>query len=725
MIRLMRRLILSSRGRVAIASLLCLAAASTLLAAPPPRTPRVRIPPLLRRIMSAPLADDLTAARQAPVVAWLFTLDGVRNIWAARGPEFHAFPVTHYTGDNGVGIYSPRLTPDGRFVVYARGDERNASGQIADPSHNIHPPAQNVWLAPLSGGAPRRLGAMGCTGSGCEDIEISPNGKYAAWAARGAIWLANLKSQKPARKLAWLRGHSIEPRWSPGSRQLAFVSDRGSHSFIVLYRLGASHLRYLAPNFDRDTLPRWSPHGRYLAFIRQPGETLVRPIIPIAPHPWSIWVGNPRTLTAHRIWSSGGRPRDWLPQQTEAEAFRFLAGGRISFSSWRGGWLHLYAIAAQGGAAQCLTPGRFDVKDVSASPNGHWLLYSSNQNDLQRRHIWRVRVAGQGMPGAPEALTRGRHLQWTPVEAGGGAIVYIGAGPRLPSLPYLWTSHGARALARRVIPAAFPRRRLIIPRDVSFASLDGLRLHGQLFVPRGGKRPRAGIVYIHGGPMRQMMPGWNPMRYYFYAYAENQFLALRGFEVLSVNYRGGIMYGWAFRHPPHYGWRGAAEYQDIVAAGKFLARRPGVNPRAIGLWGGSWGGYLTALGLARNSNLFAAGVDMHGVHDWAAMLNLPAPWRQVPDLKAARRLAWRSSPDASMCGWRSPVLLIQGDDDREVPFNQSVDLAVRLRQHHVPFQTLVLPDEVHMFLRWKSWLKAYAAAERFFASRLAGGKDVK
>jgi dipeptidyl aminopeptidase/acylaminoacyl peptidase len=125
---------------------------------------------------------------------------------------------------------------------------------------------------------------------------------------------------------------------------------------------------------------------------------------------------------------------------------------------------------------------------------------------------------------------------------------------------------------------------------------------------------------MHGGPIRQMMLGFPDMDYYHYAYAENEYLVSLGFEVLSVNYRTGIMYGRAFREPPNAGWRGAAEYQDIVAAAKFLQSQPGVDPAKIGLWGGSYGGYLTALGLARNSDIFKAGVDMHGVHDWSSLM---------------------------------------------------------------------------------------------------------
>jgi dipeptidyl aminopeptidase/acylaminoacyl peptidase len=218
------------------------------------------------------------------------------------------------------------------------------------------------------------------------------------------------------------------------------------------------------------------------------------------------------------------------------------------------------------------------------------------------------------------------------------------------------------------------------------------------------------------------------MEYYHNAYAENQYLASLGYVVLSVNYRTGIQYGRAFREPKDGGWRGAAEYKDIVAAGKYLQSLPTVDPTRIGLWGGSYGGYLTAMGLARNSDLFAAGVDLHGVHDWSVFLSR---WAEMTggqgapsDTAEAVKLAWQSSPDSSMATWKSPVLLIQGDDDRNVPFGQTVDLAQRLREQHVPFEQLVFPDEIHDFLLWRNWVRAYSATADFFDRVLKKGEKI-
>jgi dipeptidyl aminopeptidase/acylaminoacyl peptidase len=247
------------------------------------------------------------------------------------------------------------------------------------------------------------------------------------------------------------------------------------------------------------------------------------------------------------------------------------------------------------------------------------------------------------------------------------------------------------------------------PEAVSFIAEDGLQVRGQLFRGRGCTRCPA-VIYVHGGPRRQMLLGFHPSSYYSKAYALNQRLSARGYHVLSVNYRSGTGYGLAFRDAPGTGREGASEYRDILAGGRWLAARTDVDPARIGIWGGSWGGYLAALALARDSELFAAGVDLHGVHS----LLRPLPNSLSPAAQEkARQLQWTSSPLAEIARWRSPVLLVHGDDDRNVPFSQSVLLARELAARRIPFEELTFPNERHSFFRHDSWVRALRASEAF------------
>ena len=271
------------------------------------------------------------------------------------------------------------------------------------------------------------------------------------------------------------------------------------------------------------------------------------------------------------------------------------------------------------------------------------------------------------------------------------------------------------------VPRDYPSGAFVVPKSVSFTAADGTVAHGQIF-QRGDGGTKPGIVFVHGGPPRQMLLGWHYMDYYSNAYAVNQYLAAHGFVVLAVNYRLGIGYGHAFHHPDRAGPTGASEYQDVVAGAKLLQGTKGVDPARIGIWGGSYGGYLTAMGLARNPEIFKAGVDLHGVHDWSRFLDVwfsPADARyEKGDRDEALKVAFQSSPVADLSHWRGAVLLIHGDDDRNVQFLQTVDLARRLDARHLPYDELIIPNEIHGFLRHASWLEADTATTAFLAKHL-------
>ena len=684
----------------------------------------------LEQVMDTPFPSELTTSAHGATMAWLFDQRGERNVWVANGPAFVPHQATHYVGDTGQPIESVRLTPDGKTILFVRGSELNETGRPANPLGEREQPAQQVWSIPVSGGEPKLLGDVGCAVDGCEDIEISPNGRYAVWAGKHQLWLADLSIAKTGSKALMLtdeRGEPSEPVWSPNGSKIAYTLSRGDHALIVIADIKDGKLAkrsYIAPSVDKDSQARWSPDGQHVAFLRIPGPMNRRPVIPEPITPWGIWVADTQTLQAHEVWHSGTASRDSLPNFANTSFF-YAAQNHLVFDSEQDGWGHLYSIDAAGGAKPTLlTPGDFEIEDVALSPDKQTILYSSNQNDIDRRHLWSVGVAG----GTPQPLTQGASIEWAPMQTGdGSAVVCLGSGATSPAMVYR-VSEGKRILLTGAqMPKDFPEKQLVVPKQVIFKSADGLMIHGQLFTPKDQTKAGPALIYVHGGASRQMVLGFHYMDYYHYAYAMNQYLVSLGYTVLSVNYRLGVMYGHDFFHPKDAGWRGSSEYGDVLAGAQYLQGLPDVDAKRIGIWGGSYGGLLAALALARNSDIFAAGVDFHGVHDWSALLR-KGTWggdANAPDYQDALKLAWQSSPDSSVSHWKSPVLLIQGDDDRDVPFNQMVDLVQRLRENHVPFEQLVWPDEIHVFLLYRHFLEGYKATAAFFQEHLGPAGTVR
>lgn len=656
----------------------------------------------MESVKSYPFPTSLTSAASGAKIAWTFNEEGLRNIYVAEAPDFKARRLTGYLKDNGQEISSLSVSPDGAWCVFIRGGDfgSNWDGALpVNPTFDPNPPKVQIWSIAFAGGEPKLLG----DGQG---PVISPNSDVVAFVKSGQIYTVPIDGSKSPERLFTARGRNGSPQWSPDGTRLAFQSSREGHAFIGVYTNQDTPVQWIDPSFNRDNSPRWSPDGTRLCFVRRPGSGGAPESILESSHsPWAILTTELSSGKTKELWKAPHTLRGSYPSAQGGTNLHW-ATGRIVFLSYQDGWQHLYSIPEDGGEALLLTPGEFMTEYISLSSDGKWLVFCANTGDdpldQERRHVARVPVHKAEM----EVMTPGEGLEWTPVVTGdGNYLIYIGATSLRPPLPVAMnlSNRNSRLIAEDLIPKNFPTGKMVTPTQVIFSAPDGTPIHATMFNIKGGPGQKPAIIYVHGGPPRQMLLGWHYSSYYSNAYAVNQYLASRGFVVLSVNYRLGIGYGYEFHRPPDGGTRGASEYQDIKAAGEWLAKQSFIDPAKIGIYGGSYGGYLTAMALGRNSDLFATGVDIHGVHDRTINrgideMRAPDRYEKVPDAERAIQVAWESSPVSDVKTWTSPVLIIHADDDRNVAFSQSTDLVQRLLKKGVPVETLVIVDDTHHFM---------------------------
>lgn len=712
--------------------------------------------PTIKQWLAPGYPSELASAKKTDKLAWQGYEEGKRNIFYAAAPDFKPKRLTDFLNDDGTDLTNVNISDDGSVVVFIRGSGPNREGWVANPSADPNGAERAIWAVRTIGGPAWRV----VEGS---NPELSPDGKWVLFTKEGQIFRAAVtqtaqmsemdKGLKPFIK-EW--GTQSNPRWSPDGSRIAFVTNRVDHGFIAIYTVKTRKVHYMAPYVDFDGSPTWSADGKQIAFLRRPGlpfglQAATQPGVQLNgiggvvaapggrggapgggrggrggggggqgrgadPRPGMFrsafedgstlkaMIGDPATGTVREIWHNAADEKVFV----NINAITW-AGDALLFQLEPEEWILMYSLSTTAMNPQpvVLTPregmiGNESVQSQWAvSPDGKWMYYSTNVGDVDRRHIWKVATSG----GEAVQVTTSEIETYPMPLASNKYVAVMSATALRPQSVGIWpTTANADAKTEKLIYPTitkdFPLAASVTPTNVTLKADDGLEFHNQIFLPKdlkpGEKRPA--IVFVHGGSRRQMLLGYQYLSFYHVFYAVNQWLANQGYIVLSVNYRSGIGYGKSFRNAANVGAAGNAEYKDVIAAGRYLQTRADVDPKRVGIWGLSYGGLLTAEALARNSDVFITGVDLAGVHLEGNSLDTAS-------------VSYKASAISEMSKWKSPVLLLQGDDDRNVAFSQMVGLVQLLRANKIYYELTVIPDDVHETLLHSRWLDFFGKME--------------
>ena len=410
------------------------------------------------------------------------------------------------------------------------------------------------------------------------------------------------------------------------------------------------------------------------------------------------------------------------------------AGDHFALTHPEDGWEHVYVIDVQTGDRTQLTDGAFEDKGLAGS-RPRWrsdseLVFASNRADPGRRGIYAVTMDGEIRT---LVAPNGNSVHPRP-SPDGERLAYVYAdretSPEVRLIKH--TSDETTQVTRSKVAhwSVDP----VQPERVNFESVDGLEIEGYLLDPRQSDSVDSSIeelpavVWVHGGPMRQMRDGWHPSHSYGLVYAYQQYLAHKGYVGLLVNYRGGIGYGADFR-TALMGNRGDHEMQDIVAGANYLRELDYVDDDAIGMWGISYGGYAALQILGTNPDTFDVAINIAGLAD----LELYRDWAEETKYSSAEssmavRLGgepWEAtekwahgSPVTHFENYENPLYSFHGTGDRYVNFEQ-LDLAVdELLATGADHEWEYYPDENHLFSERRTWERVFAKMENAFDEHL-------
>ncbi len=575
----------------------------------------------------------------------------------------------------------------------------------------------------------------------------SDDARHLAFIRDGDLHVRDLEEEAEIRLTRTPDRSEAAPVWSPDGRFLAYTVSRRktvdethdiSGDKLVFRRFpdtppdlmtvpvvnrGVPRRIAAGPGFESS--PRWLDAAR-LVFQQVSPDYRTRSVV-LA----DLRDGSLRTL--HRAEDE----KWWSLTYLGAEPRPSPDGNWVAFLDDSSGWDQLLVVSAADGAVHSLTGEGQEARRYAWSPDGSVLVWDANPDHPGQRQLFAVDTAD--LPGAvPRRLTSGRGTNVQPaarngfhlssehggLSPDGSRIVFQHAGPRAPAELFLTDTAGSGeserltdSLPESLDPATFTEGEFL-----RFPARDGGQVPGYLFVPedldRSGTHPA--VVWVHGDGIAQNYDGWHIRRDYAVYHSFHQLLLAEGYVVLMPDYRGSVGYGRDFRQES-YRDVGGRDYQDVAAAGDYLKTLDYVDPERIGVWGLSYGGFMTLQALTLDPTLFAAGVDVAGVGDFRLWFRDPGgPWveSRMGDPEENPAVYDLGAPVDRVDRIERPLLVLHGTSDVNVPYHESIDLADRLLRAGKDFEFATYPGEFHYFHRGHVLRDAWRRVRRFFGEHL-------
>lgn len=615
---------------------------------------------------------------------------------------------------------------------------------------------------------------------GIAEFDISRDGTRAAFSYRGDLYLVSTSGSEPPFRLTRTRTAESNPAFSPDGAKLAFtrdgqlfVQDLGNGQvsqiteiegegaslagwrwspdgarFVYTVRHGAGR-RLLLPNYSGRVVtaanfPRSLPGD-------QPGEaqTFVAPAeggTPVAmePGPWGDKVysfGTPRwspdsrlllrTIVHANLKQAAivvlnpvtGKAHVVAEDKDPAWVEPFFAAWspdskQILFTSERDGWEHLYVVAKDGGEPRQLTRGAWEVdndRSFGHEPQwaGDYIYFASTETGAAERQFYRIRPDGTGK----ERLSSREGLNIGIVSEDGSATAMMIADAHSPFDLYVAGRRVTTSPRAEFADYPWPDSRL-----VSFPSRgDSKPVAARLFLPPGyhpedhRQAPRPAVLFIHGsGYATSVLKQWGA--YHELRYAFNCYLVNHGYVVLDLDYRGSSGYGRDWRTGV-YLHMGGPDLDDVLGGVDYLRGLGNIDMRRIGIWGSSYGGFMTAMAMFQAPDTFHAGASFSAVDDWENYNAFYTEQRLTTPQENPEAYR-RSSPIHFSSLLKNPFLIVHGIVDNNVMFQDAVQLSEKLIQEGKDFSEIYYPEESHLFVRDETLIDAFRRAAEFFEREL-------